>query len=168
MFSGFLYILHKNAYMQTNPVFPSINEASELIVAPEDLLPASCAFEVYIHVFYYYLVRQLLLYNNILDLSTFICSFIHAFSTPFPVAFRQLSGFLFWPFSAAFSGLFPAFSNCPFRLLSGCLFSPLSSFFQLPFPVAFQLPFPTLSECLFRPLSSSVLPCFSKKQLKAV
>ena len=64
--------------MQTNPVFPSINEASELIVAPEDLLPVSCAFEVYIHVFYYYLVRQPLLYNNILDLSTFICSFIHA------------------------------------------------------------------------------------------
>lgn len=63
--------------MQTNPVFPSINEASELIVAPEDLLPVSCAFEVYIHVFYHYLVRQLLLYNNILDLSTFIHAFFH-------------------------------------------------------------------------------------------
>lgn len=63
--------------MQTNPVFPSINEASELIVAPEDLLPVSCAFEVYIHVFYYYLVRQPLLYNNILDLSTFIHTFFH-------------------------------------------------------------------------------------------
>ena len=135
--------------MQTNPVFPSINEASELIVAPEDLLPVSCAFEVYIHVFYYYLVRQLLLYNNILDLSTFICSFIHAFFH-------------------TFSGRFPAAFRFPFLAFFSCFFRSLSGLFQLPFPAAFQLPFPTLSECLFRPLSSSVLPCFSKKQLKAV
>ena len=114
MFSGFLYILHKNAYMQTNPVFPSINEASELIVAPEDLLPVSCAFEVYIHVFYYYLLRHLLLYNNILDLSTFICSFIHAF-------------FFF------FSGRFPAAFCLPLLAFFSCFFRSLSGLFQLPF-----------------------------------
>ena len=134
MFSGFLYILHKNAYMQTNPVFPSINEASELIVAPEDLLPVSCAFEVYIHVFYYYLVRQLLLYNNILDLSTFICSFIHAF----PHLFRLLSG----SFPASFSGLFQLLFPVTFRpfptALSGCFPAAFSYSFRMPFPATFQ------------------------------
>ena len=73
--------------MQANPVFPSINEASELIVAPENLLPDLCTFDVYRHVFYCYLVRQLLLYNNILDLSTFIYSFIQFFFHTFSGCF---------------------------------------------------------------------------------